>query len=408
MDVDAQLVLLTRGAAEVISEEELRKKLAEGRPLRVKAGFDPTAADLHLGHTVLIQKLRHFQDAGHRVLFLIGDFTARIGDPSGVSETRPQLTESQIRENTRTYEEQVFKILDEARTEVAFNHAWLDRLNAADLVRLSSKQTVARMLERDDFRKRYEDGRPIGIHEFLYPLLQGYDSVALGADVELGGTDQKFNLLVGRDLQRDQSQDPQVVITMPLLVGTDGQRKMSKSLGNHIGIDEPAGEMYGKVMSISDELMWDYHELLSDRGAEEIATLRSEIERGTRNPRDVKADLAAELTARFHGPEAADQAAESFVARFRRGETPDEMAEPRMSVRMEGGKAWLCEVLARGGLVKSTSEGRRMIRQGAVRVDGERVTDPDLWLELNAPRVVQVGKRRFARILPENVNAEQK
>ena len=408
MDVDAQLALLTRGAAEVISEEELRKKLAEGRPLRVKAGFDPTAADLHLGHTVLIQKLRHFQDAGHRVLFLIGDFTARIGDPSGVSETRPQLTESQIRENTRTYEEQVFKILDEARTEVAFNHAWLDRLNAADLVRLSSKQTVARMLERDDFRKRYEDGRPIGIHEFLYPLLQGYDSVALGADVELGGTDQKFNLLVGRDLQRDQSQDPQVVITMPLLVGTDGQRKMSKSLGNHIGIDEPAGEMYGKVMSISDELMWDYHELLSDRGAEEIATLRNEIERGTRNPRDVKADLAAELTARFHGPEAADQAAESFVARFRRGETPDGMAEPRMSVRMEGGKAWLCEVLARGGLVKSTSEGRRMIRQGAVRVDGERVTDPDLWLELNAPRVVQVGKRRFARILPENVNAEQK
>lgn len=408
MDVDAQLALLTRGAAEVISEEELRKKLAEGRPLRVKAGFDPTAADLHLGHTVLIQKLRHFQDAGHRVLFLIGDFTARIGDPSGVSETRPQLTESQIRKNTRTYEEQVFKILDEARTEVAFNHAWLDRLNAADLVRLSSKQTVARMLERDDFRKRYEDGRPIGIHEFLYPLLQGYDSVALGADVELGGTDQKFNLLVGRDLQRDQSQDPQVVITMPLLVGTDGQRKMSKSLGNHIGIDEPAGEMYGKVMSISDELMWDYHELLSDRGAEEIATLRNEIERGTRNPRDVKADLAAELTSRFHGPEAADQAAESFVARFRRGETPDEMAEPRMSVRMEGGKAWLCEVLARGGLVKSTSEGRRMIRQGAVRVDGERVTDPDLWLELNAPRVVQVGKRRFARILPENVNAEQK
>ena len=408
MDVDAQLALLTRGAAEVISEEELRKKLAEGRPLRVKAGFDPTAADLHLGHTVLIQKLRHFQDAGHRVLFLIGDFTARIGDPSGVSETRPQLTESQIRENTRTYEEQVFKILDEARTEVAFNHAWLDRLNAADLVRLSSKQTVARMLERDDFRKRYEDGRPIGIHEFLYPLLQGYDSVALGADVELGGTDQKFNLLVGRDLQRDQGQDPQVVITMPLLVGTDGQRKMSKSLGNHIGIDEPAGEMYGKVMSISDELMWDYHELLSDRGAEEIATLRNEIEGGTRNPRDVKADLAAELTARFHGSEAAEQAAESFVARFRRGETPDEMAEPRMSVRMEGGKAWLCEVLARGGLVKSTSEGRRMIRQGAVRVDGERVTDPDLWLELNAPRVVQVGKRRFARILPENVNAEQK
>ena len=408
MDVDAQLALLTRGVAEVISEEELRKKLAEGRPLRVKAGFDPTAADLHLGHTVLIQKLRHFQDAGHRVLFLIGDFTARIGDPSGVSETRPQLTESQIRENTRTYEEQVFKILDEARTEVAFNHAWLDRLNAADLVRLSSKQTVARMLERDDFRKRYEDGRPIGIHEFLYPLLQGYDSVALGADVELGGTDQKFNLLVGRDLQRDQGQDPQVVITMPLLVGTDGQRKMSKGLGNHIGIDEPAGEMYGKVMSISDELMWDYHELLSDRGAEEIATLRNETEGGTRNPRDVKADLAAELTARFHGPEAADQAAESFVARFRRGETPDEMAEPRMSVRMEGGKAWLCEVLARGGLVKSTSEGRRMIRQGAVRVDGERVTDPDLWLELNAPRVVQVGKRRFTRILPENVNAEQK
>lgn len=406
MDLDAQFTFLTRGVSEVIAGDELRKKLSESRPLRIKAGFDPTAPDLHLGHAVLIRKLRHFQELGHRILFLVGDFTARIGDPSGVSETRPQLTESQIQENTRTYERQVFKILDKSGTEVVFNNTWLEQLSAADIVRLSSKQTVARMLERDDFKKRYTEKKPIGIHEFLYPLLQGYDSVELCADVELGGTDQKFNLLVGRNLQRDWGQDPQVVITSPLLVGTDGQRKMSKSLGNHIGIDEPPNEMYGKVMSISDELMWNYYELLSDREVGEIAFFRNETERGSVNPRDVKASLAAELVERFHSAEAAEQAAESFVARFRQHEIPDDMGEPKLSLRMEGSKAWLCEVLARGGLVKSTSEGRRMIRQGAVRMDGERVTDSDLWVDMSAPRVLQVGKRNFARILPENISSD--
>ncbi len=403
MDLDAQLAFLTRGVSDVISDDELRKKLTQGRPLRVKAGFDPTSPDLHLGHAVLIRKLRHFQELGHHILFLIGDFTARIGDPSGVSETRPQLTEFQIQENTRTYERQVFKILDESDTEVVFNNTWLEQLSAGDIVRLSSKQTVARMLERDDFEKRYAEKKPIGIHEFLYPLLQGYDSVELSADVELGGTDQKFNLLVGRNLQRDRGQDPQVVITSPLLIGTDGQRKMSKSFGNHIGIDDPPDEMYGKVMSISDELMWNYYELLSDREVNEIVSLRNETEQGSQNPRDVKAGLAAELVERFHSEEAAEQAEKSFVARFRQHKMPDDMVEPKLSLRMEGSKAWLCEVLARGGLVKSTSEGRRMIQQGAVRVDGKRVTDPDLWLDMNAPRVFQVGKRNFARILPANI-----
>jgi tyrosyl-tRNA synthetase len=397
---------LTRGAAEVISEEELRKKLAAGRPLRVKAGFDPTAPDLHLGHTVLIHKLRHFQDLGHHVLFLIGDFTARIGDPSGVSETRPQLTEDQIRENTRTYERQVFKILDPDKTEVVFNNDWLGRLTGGDLLRLSAQQTVARMLERDDFQNRYRGGKPIGIHELLYPVLQGYDSVELRADVELGGTDQKFNLLVGRDLQRVSGQEPQVVMTLPLLVGTDGQRKMSKSFGNHIGIDEPAREIYGKVMSVSDELMWSYYELLSEVGEDALAALRKETETGGRNPRDVKADLALEITARFHGANAAGAAAEEFVARFRRHENPEEIPEPEVSLKVEGGKAWICEVMARSGLSKSTSEARRLVRQGAVRVDGERVEDADFWLDLGAPRVIQAGKRRFARILPENVRSD--
>ncbi|MFQ5914223.1 MAG: tyrosine--tRNA ligase [Nitrospinota bacterium] len=405
MDVDAQVARLTRSAEEVISEEELRRKLANGRPLRVKAGFDPTAADLHLGHTVLIQKLRHFQDLGHRVLFLIGDFTARIGDPSGVSDTRPQLTEEQIRDNTRTYERQVFKILDPDRTEVVFNSDWLGRLGAGDLLRLASHHTVARMLERDDFQKRYRAGGSIGLQEFLYPLLQGYDSVELRADVELGGTDQKFNLLVGRDVQRAFGQEPQVVVTLPLLVGTDGQRKMSKSLGNHIGIDEPPGEVYGKVMSISDDLMWRYYELLSDREEEAIALLRREAESGVRNPRDVKADLAAEMTARFHGREAAQRAAEEFVARFRRHEVPEEMPEPQVSLRLDDRKAWICEVMTKSGLVKSTSEARRLIQQGAVRVDGHPTGDPEFWLDVASPRVIQVGKRRFARILPENVRA---
>ncbi len=407
MDIDAQMAQLTRGAAEVISVEELRRKLATGRPLRVKAGFDPTAPDLHLGHTVLIQKLKHFQSLGHHVLFLIGDFTARIGDPSGVSDTRPLLTEEQIRENTRTYARQVFKILDRDKTEIVFNNAWLGDLSAAALVRLASHQTVARMLERDDFQNRFRGGKSIGIHEFLYPVLQGYDSVELRADVELGGTDQKFNLLVGRDMQRDHGQVPQVVMTLPLLVGTDGQRKMSKSLGNHIGIDEPAGEVYGKVMSVSDELMWDYYELLSDLDERIVAALRKETEGGKRNPRDVKGELAAEIVARFHGPEAAAAAAEDFIARFRRKETPDDMSEPRLALRLDGEKAWLCEVMAKSRLVKSTSEARRLILQGAVRVDGERIEDADYWLDVRRPSVIQAGKRRFARILPENVDSSE-
>ncbi len=400
MDAEAQLARLGRGAAEVIPAGEFRKKLAAGRPLRVKAGFDPTAPDLHLGHTVLIQKLRHFHDLGHHVLFLIGDFTARIGDPSGVSETRPRLTEDQIRENTRTYERQVFKILDPDKTEVVFNNAWLGGLTAADLLRLAARQTVARMLERDDFQKRHREGRPIGIHEFLYPLLQGYDSVELRADVEIGGTDQKFNLLVGRDLQRDYGQEPQVVMTLPLLVGTDGSRKMSKSLGNHIGIDEPPGEIYGKVMSISDELMWSWHELLSDVDEAELAGMKKETEGGARNPRDVKAALAAELTARFHGEEAARAAAEEFVARFRRHEVPSDVKKVSIPARDGeggGGGHWICQLLTDQGLTKSNSEARRLIGQGGVRVNGEKVSDADLHIEAGT-HLIQVGKRRFLEV----------
>jgi len=386
---------LTRGAAEVITAEELRQKLAAGRPLRVKAGFDPTAPDLHLGHTVLIRKLRQFQDLGHHVLFLIGDFTARIGDPSGASETRPQLTEEQIRENTRTYEQQVFKILDPDRTEIVFNNDWLGRLAAADLLRLAAQHTAARMLERDDFQKRYRAGRPIGIHEFLYPILQGYDSVELRADVELGGTDQKFNLLLGRDQQRGRGQEPQVVMTLPLLVGTDGERKMSKSLGNHIGIDEPPAEVYGKIMSISDELMWAYYELLSDRDEEGLALLRNETGSGARNPRDVKADLAAELTARFHGPDAARAAAEEFDRVFRRKDVPSDV-ETAVLPMIDGGH-WICQLLTDRGLTTSNGEARRLIRQGGVRVDGEKVTDSDLHIE-KGKHLVQVGKRRFLEV----------
>jgi len=400
MDAEDQLIRFGRGAAEVIPAGELRKKIAAGKPLRVKAGFDPTAPDLHLGHMVLIQKLRYFQDLGHHVLFLIGDFTARIGDPTGVSETRPQLTEDQIRENTRTYERQVFKILDPDKTEVVFNNAWLGGLSAADLLRLAALQTVARMLERDDFQIRHREGRPIGIHEFLYPILQGYDSVELRADVEIGGTDQKFNLLVGRELQRAFGQVPQVVMTLPLLVGTDGRRKMSKSLGNHIGIDEPPGEIYGKVMSISDELMWSWHELLSDVDEDALAALKKETESGARNPRDVKAALATELTARFHGEEAARGAAEEFVARFRRHEVPSDVKKvsiPAPDGEGGGGGHWICQLLTGQGLTKSNSEARRLIGQGGVRVNGEKVSDADLHVEAGT-HLIQVGKRRFLEV----------
>ncbi len=390
--LDEQITHLRRGIVELISEEDLRRKLARGKPLRVKAGFDPTAADLHLGHTVIMHKLRHFQEFGHRVLFLIGDFTARIGDPSGRSETRPTMDAEEIARNAETYREQAFKILDPERTEVVWNGTWMGKLSAADLVRLAAQVTVARMLERDDFEKRYRSRQPIGVHEFLYPVIQGYDSVALEADVEVGGTDQKFNLLVGRDLQRAHRQEPQVVLTMPLLEGLDGRQKMSKSLGNAIGITEPPGEIYGKVMSISDELMLRYYELLSDRGDAEVEAIRS----GRVHPMEAKKQLAAEIVARYHGREAAAQAAEEFTRRFQQGGLPDEVPE----VAWGGGEesVWICLLLKESGLVRSTGEARRLIKQGGVRLDGERVSDAELEVSARGEVLLQVGKRRIARI----------
>ncbi len=394
-DIDTQLKELMRGAEEVLPEGGLRAKLAEGRPLRVKTGFDPTAPDLHVGHTVLINKMRQFQEFGHEVIFLIGDFTGMIGDPSGKNATRPPLSEAEIAANARTYEAQVFKILDPDRTRIEFNSRWMGAMNAADMIRLASRHTVARMLERDDFRKRYEGGQAIAIHEFLYPLVQGFDSVALEADVELGGTDQKFNLLVGRQLQQDYGQAPQVVLTTPLLEGLDGVNKMSKSLGNYVGITEPAGEMFGKLMSISDELMWRYFELLSFRSLEEIRGLRRAVEDG-RNPRDAKFELAVEIVDRFHGAGAGAGAQEEFIARFRQGDMPTEM--PELELAAEGGRLGIAYLLRSAGLVSSTSEAFRMIRQGAVRVDGDRIEDRELQLEAGSTHVYQVGKRRFARV----------
>lgn len=385
---------LTRGVKEILPEADLRSRLGEGRPLRVKAGFDPTAPDLHLGHTVLINKLRQFQELGHQVDFLIGDFTATIGDPSGRNATRPALTAQEVEHNAQTYKRQIYKILDPEQTRVVFNSEWMEPMRAADLIRLASRHTVARMLERDDFSKRYRAGQPIAIHEFLYPLVQGYDSVALRADVELGGTDQKFNLLVGRQLQEAYGQPPQVIVTMPLLEGTDGVNKMSKSLGNYIAIEEPPGEMFGKIMSISDDLMWRYYELLSLREESELQKIRREVEEG-RNPRDAKIDLANELVARFHGAAAARTAHAAFVARFQRGALPDDM--PQVDLRSDDTPA-LAQVLKRAGLTKSTSEALRMIRQGAVRLDGERVSDAALTLAQGGSYVLQVGKHRFARV----------
>ncbi|MDR1648612.1 MAG: tyrosine--tRNA ligase [Zoogloeaceae bacterium] len=395
LELEAQLCQIKRGCEEVLLESDLREKLQAGRPLRVKAGFDPTAPDLHLGHTVLINKLRHFQDMGHQVLFLIGDFTGMIGDPSGKNVTRPPLTREQVLENARTYQEQVFKILDPEKTEVCFNSVWFDTLGAADMIRLAARHTVARMLERDDFAKRYTDGQPIAIHEFLYPLCQGYDSVALKADVELGGTDQKFNLLVGRELQKHYGQPPQCVLTLPLLEGTDGEKKMSKSLGNYIGIDEPPREIFGKLMSISDTLMWRYYELLSFRGEAEIARDKTEVAAG-RNPRDLKEALAVEIVARFHGQVAAIAAREEFAARFRQGVLPDDM--PEFILETEGAGLSILHALKQAALTASTSEAIRMIQQGGVKVDGERVGDKDLVLSAGATVVLQVGKRKFARV----------
>lgn len=393
--LEEALGIIHRGAQEVLIEEELVQKLKRGKPLRVKAGFDPTAPDLHLGHTVLINKLRQFQDLGHEVMFLIGDFTGMIGDPTGKNTTRKPLTRDEIIDNAKTYEEQIFKILDPEKTLVMFNSSWMSEMNAAGLIELAAQQTVARMLERDDFSKRYASGQSIAIHEFLYPLVQGYDSVAMKADVELGGTDQKFNLLVGRDLQKHFGQEPQIVLTMPILEGLDGVQKMSKSLGNYIGISDAPGEMFGKVMSVSDELMWRYFELLSFRSMEEISQLKGEVEAGL-NPRDAKVRLAEEITGRFHGDSAADRAYEEFVARFRHGAMPDEI--PEKTVAASDGQLPIANLLKEAGLTASTSESLRIIRQGAVRIDGERLEDRSLSVLVGTSHIYQVGKRRFAKV----------
>ncbi len=390
------LELIRRGSDELLVEEELVRKLQTGRKLRIKLGMDPTAPDLHLGHTVVINKLRHFQDLGHHVQFLIGDFTGMIGDPTGKNQTRPPLTREQIQQNAATYQKQVFKILDPEKTEIMFNSTWSDQLGAEGMIRLSARYTLARILERDDFSKRYRSGQPIAMHELLYPLMQGYDSVAMKSDVELGGTDQKFNLLVGRELQKDWGQEPQCILTMPLLEGLDGVNKMSKSLGNYVGIDEPPGEIFGKLMSVSDELMWRYFELLSFRPLAELKAWRRDVE-GGRNPRDIKVALAQELVARFHGRTAAETALVEFEARFRHGEVPDDMPEFAFDAP-EGGLP-VVQLLRQAGLTASANEAIRMIEQGGVRLNGERVTDRLLKLNGGEAVVAQVGKRKFARVL---------
>jgi tyrosyl-tRNA synthetase len=391
--VQEQLSVIKRGADEVLVESELVAKLERGEPLRVKAGFDPTAPDLHLGHTVLINKMRQLQELGHQVVFLIGDFTGMIGDPSGKSATRPPLTRDQVLENAETYKAQVFKILDPARTEVAFNSTWMDLLSPADFIRLASQYTVARMLERDDFSKRYSTNQPIAIHEFLYPLVQGYDSVALKADIELGGTDQKFNLLMGRELQRAYGQPSQCVVTMPLLEGLDGIKKMSKSLGNYVGIQEAPGVMYSKLVSIPDSLMWRYFELLSFRSEEEIAEFRSDVSRGA-NPRDIKIKLAEEIVARFHGDEAAATAHRSAGNRMKDGELPEDL--PQIDLVSEQDMP-IASVLNKAGLVKNAAMARDLLGSGGVRVDGQ-VVDRDFVFELGATHVCQAGKKSFARV----------
>jgi tyrosyl-tRNA synthetase len=393
--VAEQLVELERGAEEVLVESEFRERLEERRPLRVKAGFDPTAPDLHLGHSVLLNKMRQFQERGHEVVFLIGDFTGMIGDPSGKSATRPPLTREEVEANARTYATQVFKILDPERTRLEFNSRWMSQMDAVGMIRLAARHTVARMLERDDFRKRYGSGMPISIHEFLYPLVQGYDSVALEADIELGGTDQKFNLLVGRQLQQAYGQKPQVVMTLPLLEGIDGVNKMSKSLGNYVGITDAPDEMFGRIMSISDELMWRYFELLSFRPLSEVEHLRREAREG-RNPRDIKFVLAKEIVARFHGAGSAEQAQERFLALHRDRSLPADL--PEQTLAAPGGELGIAHLLKAAGLVSSTSEAFRLIDQGAVRVDGERVEERGLRIRSGEPHVYQVGRRRFARI----------
>ena len=388
------LDIIKRGTVDVLLEEEMIKKLEENRPLRIKAGFDPTAPDLHLGHTVLLNKLRQFQDLGHEIMFLIGDFTGMIGDPTGKSATRPPLTREDVAENAKSYQEQTFKILDPDKTRVMFNSTWMNKMSSADLIQLAAKHTVARMLERDDFNKRYKSGQSIAIHEFLYPLIQGYDSVAMEADVELGGTDQKFNLLVGRQLQEAWGQKPQVVLTMPILEGLDGVQKMSKSLNNYIGITDPANEMFGKIMSISDDLMWRYFELLSFKSLGEIEKLRLSIEEGV-NPRDVKFLLAEEIVERFHSAGDAVKAKEAFIGRFQKGAIPDEM--PEVQVKSEDGEIRLSNLLKDAELTSSTSDAMRMIKQGAVKIDGEKIPEQTM-IKKGTNHVYQVGKRKFARV----------
>lgn len=400
--VQEQMEIIRRGAVEVLVESELEARLKisieEGKPLVIKAGFDPTAPDLHLGHTVLIQKLKQFQDLGHQVCFLIGDFTGMIGDPTGKNETRKPLTQEQVLENAKTYQEQIFKILDPEKTKVVFNSEWMGEMSAAELIGLAGKYTVARMLERDDFNKRYNGQQPIAIHEFLYPLVQGYDSVALESDVELGGTDQKFNLLVGRELQKQGGQKPQSVVIMPLLEGLDGVNKMSKSLNNYIGITEPAKEIYGKVMSISDELMLRYYELLSDVDIETLQKIKDGVAgiEGGSHPMESKKSLASELTARFHGQEVAQAAAEEFFRQFKQKRLPDDI--PLVEVEADGA-VWICRLMTEAGLVKSNGEARRMVKQGAVSLDGEKVADADMEVSLVEGRILQVGKRRFAKFV---------
>lgn len=398
--IDEQISLIERGTVDVVSRDDLVRKLKKsqesGEPLKIKTGFDPTAPDLHLGHTVLIQKMKHFQDLGHDIYFLIGDFTGMIGDPTGKSETRKPLTIEDVKRNAETYKEQIFKILDPAKTKVVFNSSWLGKLTSYDMIRLASQLTVARMLEREDFRVRFDNEKPISIHEFLYPLIQGYDSVALEADVELGGTDQLFNLLMGRDLQRSWNQEPQVVITMPLLEGLDGVNKMSKSLGNYIGITESSTDIYGKIMSISDTLMFRYYELLSDLSAAEIETLAGDMKRGKRHPKDIKKKLAFEMTARFYNEEEAAKAGESFEQVFKHHGLPENITE--ITLAKEDGEVWLPKLLVEAGLTESTSEARRLIKQQAVSLDNEKVLDTEYTVQPEGAVLIKVGKRRFARV----------
>jgi tyrosyl-tRNA synthetase len=396
-DVSQAFAEIERGAEEILLESELLEKLKTGKPLKIKAGFDPTAPDLHLGHTVLINKLRQFQLLGHEVIFLIGDFTGMIGDPTGKNVTRKALTKEDVLANAETYKEQVFKILDPAKTTVAFNSTWMDKLGAAGMLKLASRQTVARMMERDDFKKRYTSGQSIAIHEFMYPLVQGWDSVALEADVELGGTDQKFNLLMGRELQKSEGQRPQTVLMMPLLEGLDGVQKMSKSLNNYIGITDSPTEMFGKIMSISDVLMWRYYELLSFKPIEEVAAYKTKIADGM-NPRDVKIDLAKELIARFHDDAAAETAHQEFINRFQKGAMPDEIEEKTVNTVDDSDEIAIANLLKEAGLAASTSEAMRMIKQGAAKIEGEKITDNKLRVAVGTTAVYQVGKRKFAKV----------